>query len=475
MIVWRSFVKQSPAVAVRSHSSLVTVTPPWMLLSGQVADSPAPYAPQRQGLAAGGRRYGFFEVARGLARELHFVAADLPACGWRTYQLRPRADVPPDLGGPTGLVIENAFYRVEVDRDSGAVRSIIDRELDGELLDPAAPHGLGDLVVRTPDAELPPAAVSASVGPHGPVYRSLERRFAALGHPQVTERLALHEGVKRLELSLRLLKSPEPLLDVHVAFPFAVPEPRFRHDSVLAIETPISDYLPSAYWDEVAVGRWLRVYGGGSGILLSSLDAPMMAFGELTAGYTSPAHSSLVPDRYHHAPGTAEQLRHGWAYALLCANNFGTNFAVSQCGSLLFRFVLTSGVPLDDAGAASLGWSQTTPVETIYADRRRAGNLPREHSLLSLGGDALTLLTSKRAEAGDGWVLRFQNPSSQASRTRVQVGVGATRAARLVAVTEGEPVHTQAELVGCGDASFELRLAPRALATIWLPRATENH
>ncbi len=453
------------------------------LSSGQVvphqivpvaADSPAPYAPQREGLAAGGRRYGFFEVARGLARELHFVATALPACGWRTYQLRPRTDLPPDWAAPSGLVIENAYYRVEVDHASGAVTSLIDRELDCELLDRAAPHGLGDLVVRTPDGEQPRPEVSADLGPYGAVYRSLERRFAVCGHPQVTQRLALHEGVKQLELSLRLLKSPAPLLDVHLAFPFAVPSPCFRHDSPLAVETPLDDYLPGAYWDEVAIGRWLQVSGGGRAVLLSSLDAPLMAFGELTAGYTSPAHSSVVPDRYHHAPGTAEQLRHGWAYALLCANNFGTNFAVSQCGSLLFRLVLTSGAPLHDAAAAELGWSQTTPVETIYADRRRAGPLPREHSLLRLDGDTLTLLTAKRAAAGGGWVLRFQNPSGQSARTLVHVGFAAADAARLVAVTEGEPVHTLAELERRDGTSFELRLAPRALATVWLPRNPES-
>jgi len=54
------------------------------------AEEPAPYAPQRAGLGLGGRRYGMMEPPQGIGRDLRFLARDVPACGYKTYQLVPR-------------------------------------------------------------------------------------------------------------------------------------------------------------------------------------------------------------------------------------------------------------------------------------------------------------------------------------------------------------------------------------------------
>lgn len=66
-------------------------------------------------------------------RTLAFVAADLPATGWRTYRLVP-GTTPGWRSGP-GTVVSNDAYRVEVDPDrGGTVTSWLDRRLGRELL-----------------------------------------------------------------------------------------------------------------------------------------------------------------------------------------------------------------------------------------------------------------------------------------------------------------------------------------------------
>ena len=40
------------------------------------------------------------------------------------------------------------------------------------------------------------------------------------------------------------LWDPTPLLDAHLAFPFALPDPRFRFESALSLQTPPDDFLP---------------------------------------------------------------------------------------------------------------------------------------------------------------------------------------------------------------------------------------
>ena len=433
------------------------------------SSSPVPYAAERSGLAQGGKRYGFFETPAGLAKDLRFVARDLPACGYRTYELRPRPQARPPAALPSDLIIENEFYRVQTDRASGRLVSLIDLEADRELLDANAPHGLGELVVRTPEnVILANGPTECRRSESGSVYQSLEFTTSAPGHPAVRKTLSLHEGVKRLDLAVRLLKDPTPLLDVHLAFPFAIPEPAFRYESTLALQTPLADYLPGAYWDEVAVQNWVRISGGGLNVLWSSLEAPMVSLGNLSAGYTSPAHSAQVSERLKHQPGTKGQLAHGWLYSLLCYNNLGTNFAVSQCGSLLFRYSFTTqSDPLSDREAVRLGWEAVLPPETIFTAGRRPGPLPLASSLLSLEGDPVVLLACKLAEDGQGWIVRLWNPSAQAAQTTARFAGAQVASARLVSVTEGS-LPTDGEPLVTDRDSVALRVPAGALTTIRL-------
>lgn len=431
------------------------------------ADDPVPHSAQRHGLARGGKRYGMFETPTGLARDLRFVARDLPACGYRTYELRPRA-IPATSSTPRGaLIIENEFYRVQADGESGRIVSLIDIEADRELLDPQAQHSLGELVVRTPeDSLLPREPIECRRGQSGGVYQSLEFATTAPGHPSVRQIVSLHAGVKRVDLALRLLKDPTPLLDAHLAFPFAVPQPSWRHESTLALQTPIEDYLPGAYWDEVAMQNWVRVSGGGISVLWTSLEAPMVSLGRPAAGYTSPAHSAMVSERLKHPPGGPEQLTRGWLYSLLCYNNLGTNFAVSQCGSLLFRYSFTTQRgEMSDAEAVRLGWEAVMPPETMFTDARKEGHLPPTLSLLRLEGDPLVLLACKQAEAGTGLIVRLWNPMGTTAETTVRVAARLD-GVRLVSVTEDGEEPVGGELVGSDEEGFALRLGPGALATV---------
>jgi len=430
------------------------------------ADSPQPHAPQRFGLARGGKRYGFFEQPSGLSCDLCFVARDLPACGYRTYALRLRPSASPTKVARSDRVIENEHYRVEADRETGRVISLIDREAGRELLDPDAPHGFAELVVRDPEGVLAaPAATAPTLAETGPLLRRLAGEFSAPGHPQVRWTLTLHEGRRRVDLGLRVLKDPTPLLDAHLAFPFALDQPSFRYESLLALQTPPSDFLPGAYWDEVAVRNWVRVGDDGLSVLWSSLDAPMVSLGRLMPGYTSPAHRCRIPDDMEHPPGTEEQLRHGWLYSLLCANNFGTNFAVSQTGSLLFRYRITTRAgSMADTEAVRSGWEAVTPPETIFTERRRPGHLAPTGSLLAIEGDPLVLLACKRAEDGAGLILRLWNPVDRPGESTVRLGFGKALRIRHVSLVEED--GGEGEMALTDERAFAVPVAPRSVATV---------
>ena len=77
---------------------------------------------------------------------VRFMANDVPSMGYKCYRLEKATDphtvrsLPPAL--PASNVVENQFYRVEVDPATGVIKSVYDKELQRELVDKASPYGL---------------------------------------------------------------------------------------------------------------------------------------------------------------------------------------------------------------------------------------------------------------------------------------------------------------------------------------------
>jgi hypothetical protein len=383
---------------------------------------PVPYAAQRAGLGSGSARLGMFEQPAGIRCDLCFIARDVPPHGYKTYRLEQRHAVATSenrsasLSAPSQpheLAIENEFYQVAVDRGSGHVLQVFDKVNGLDLLDPACPHGLGELVVRSPlrPGEFLLERAGARKVLDGPVVSAIEITGRTYGHPQVTERLSLYAGVPQLWLEVRILKDATPLLDAQLAFPFRVERPAFRYESALSVMSPIEDYLPGSYSDAVTVQNWVQVAGEGRSVLWSSLDAPVAGLGGLWPGYVSPAHRALVDPATYHPPLAEQDLSRGWIYSKVFYNNLGTNFAVSQVCDVLFRYAISSSSDmLSDARAAAFGWEAVTPFHQVFTGGKpRAGRLPPSASLVEVDNPAAVLLAFKKAEDGEGYVLRLWN------------------------------------------------------------------
>ena len=103
--------------------------------------APLPYAADRHGR-------GQFSPAE--LFDFVFVAENVPPMGWKTYRFMPvktaaPAVAPVQVGDGT---LENRFFKITLDPKRGTIRSIIDKELQRELVDQDAPHQLNQLIVR---------------------------------------------------------------------------------------------------------------------------------------------------------------------------------------------------------------------------------------------------------------------------------------------------------------------------------------
>jgi hypothetical protein len=164
------------------------------------------------------------------------------------------------------------------------------------------------------------------------------------------------------------------------------------------------------------------VSNGQHSILWSSLDAPMVNLGGLWPGYVSPAHSCVVGERAYHAPLKPEDIKNGWIFSTIFCNNFGTNFYCSQTGDFLFRYVFSSiGGSLPDWQSARFGWEAHQPFEQIFTQHKRPRPLPETAGFLEIWNPEVLLVACKRAEDGDGTVLRLWNTAAAPVEARVRL------------------------------------------------------
>ena len=114
--------------------------------------APSPYAAYRYALGNVTIKDPKYQVIqRSELYDLVFVASDVPSVGYKTYRIVPRdaaADSAPavTVGERT---LENRFFRITLDPQTGGVASLFDKQLNRELVDGQAAHKLNQLVVRS--------------------------------------------------------------------------------------------------------------------------------------------------------------------------------------------------------------------------------------------------------------------------------------------------------------------------------------
>ena len=73
-------------------------------------------------------------------RRVRFLAARVPAMGYRVYRMESSQTAPVSPEPKAANTIENEFFRVTVDPNRGGVSSIFDKQSGRELVDSKSPY-----------------------------------------------------------------------------------------------------------------------------------------------------------------------------------------------------------------------------------------------------------------------------------------------------------------------------------------------
>ncbi|HID10268.1 MAG TPA: hypothetical protein EYP17_03080, partial [Candidatus Latescibacteria bacterium] len=435
-------------------------------------------------------RYTLGKVDPAHLVEIAFVAEDVPPVGYKTYRIVP-AGVEENFATSVKVgdtTIENRFFKVFLDLETGAIVSIYDKELGREVVDRNAPHRLGQFVARWAESGKEEGLKSSKMtkGELGPVYGSLRVRGEGPGCPAIVQEVVLYDRIKRIDLANRLIKDPTPLLEIYFAFPFEVENPRFRFEGSCSTIEPLKDQFPGSNTDTYAVQHWVEVRGGGYGIIWTSLDAPVAEFGGLWPGYISQAHHGVTPPGYEHEFLRLGELKKSYIYSYVMNNNFRTNFQPIQVGDVLFQYCFT--VHGGDLKARDFGWSAANPLIPVFMEGSKDGRLPALGSFCEVDKPNVMLLALKRAEDEDGIIVRLMETEGRKTTAGLRLSFAEVSRAMLTNLVEEdlEPLEVSEGIVQvpigpfgiatvrCSANIFAISPWARNSCTLTLPRAARR-
>jgi hypothetical protein len=419
--------------------------------------APVPYAAQR---------YARGQFEKHELFDLVFVAEHVPPLGYKTYRLLPTQKVAPGASGVGvgGNTLENRFFKVTLDPATGGVASIYDKELSREIVDQDAADKLNQFVARwvqTGKREGPGSA-KITKGQSGPVYGSLVVCSAGPGCPKLTQEIILYDRIKRIDFANRVLKDSTPLLEIYFAFPFKIENPQFRFEGSNSVIEPLRDQFPGSNSNYYAVQHWADVSDGQMGVTLSAIESHLLEFGGLWPCYVSQAHHGVTPPDFGRDFVKPEELTKGHVYAFVINSNFRTNFQPVQQDDMLFHYSVTThkggwkqgqGVArpswpcFHGLEARATGWSAANPLVGVVVEAKSAkGGLEKTMSFCRVDVPNVFLLTLKRAEDGDGLIIRLIETEGQEVTAKVALPHLALKKAwrtNLVEENQAELTYTE--------------------------------
>ena len=326
-----------------------------------------------------------------------FWVNDVPPLGYKALTLQVMQKTLRPENPKIDPVLENKFYRVELDAQTGTVKHLLDHQLGCDLVDHNASWELGTFIYeRLSDRhamELYQAGNPQRVGlknvrllkrQNHPLWNSLTVQgtspAAIEGYPVQIE-IRLFNFEKRIDFIYTLRKkrvfAPEA---IYMAFPFNVPQGKIYYETQGAVIQAGVEQLPGTATDWNAVQSFAAVKNKAFQVVLSSVDCPLMQFGNINIG------------RYQYQ-ATPE---HPHIYAWPLNNYWTTNFKASQEGDLTWRFSLTSSPDTSNTWATRFGWQIKVPLSaTVLPPGKTTFEQPPTRTLSFLDEPNLVLIQLK--------------------------------------------------------------------------------
>ncbi len=401
---------------------------------------------------------------------VRFLAKDLPAVGYKCFSIVYGKEPVAKPRTSNDATVENQFYRIEIDEASGALRSVYDKQLRRELANPKSPYKFGQYLYVTggdgntriinPYPAFPPADLTIHGSSHGKLLGvehlawgdSIRLSSSDVKTPEIETEILLFNDQKKIEFRYRLRKDYTTAKEaVYFAFPVAVSNPSFAFASQQGWVDPEHDMFKGGSTEWFSIHQWMAVHDADVAVGVVPLDASLASFGDINRGEW--------PAEFHPRSGTM------FSYAM--NNYWDTNYRAGQSGEYTFRYTMTSGPRLDGRALTQLGSESMRPVELDYVvSQDKVGDPARPlpatgEGFLETSGNDVSLVIWKRAQDGNGDILRLAETAGQAAETTIKFPHSTVTAAHLCSGVEDDRAT-----VPVSDNTISLSFKPFEVLTV---------
>jgi hypothetical protein len=428
-------------------------------------------------------------------QHVRFVAEDIPASGYKVYVMRSGKQAAAAPVAEQKSTLESPYYKVELDAETGAVRSIYDKQLQRELVSKDGPYRFGEFLYVTGGDKGPntllqynrvyPKAVLEVHRAHGGKIVSVETTPSGqVAHlesqntntPSIKAEIRLFDHEKKIEFVEDLDKTEVITKEAaYFAFPFAMTQPQFKYEIQNGVIDPAKDMYPGAGHEWFSAQHWVTVEQDGVAATVMPLDAPLITLGDINRGEW--------PEKFENRTGSV--------FSYVMNNYWDTNYRAGQGGHFTFHYEVTSAPSTQAADLSRMGWEAITPLEadtvtpqdkaltpaattaTSAAPQPSAAATTQKFSM-SLDGkqqsfldveDANVLLeTWKPAEDGNGTILRLLDFGGMERTVTVRIP-----SLHLASVTQTDAVERgQTAIPLSAPGQFSFNLHPHEIVTLRL-------
>jgi hypothetical protein len=312
-----------------------------------------------------------------------FMAEDVPAYGYKIFHFLPGPVIETPNGEIHGSVIENRYYRLTLDMNTGSVIGLYDKELEKEL---TRQDGRFNRFLY--NSTYPPSGMTVEGSDSGSVFQRVILQGEAQGTGSYRTEVILFNDFKWIDFINSYDKSPPASFEaIDFVFDLAIDDPRLSYEIPFGVVRLFDDELSGFRSNHYAMQRWMKV-----------------------SAATSPETIVIASDAVATHAYQGGQFDGGIRF--IASFNTAASAYRAGIGDHTAAFSVTSGTDsLDAAAAASFAYDfNNRLIPVLLPPATGAVEGVSSFSFLSVEPPDLQITTIKQAEDGNGYIIRLFNP-----------------------------------------------------------------